>query len=135
MPTVISMKRNDLAIPWGFRLQGGKDFRIPLSIKKVSSDSPAGISGLSDGDIILQINGVPSTEITHQQGINMIKAAGLTLDLVAERQKASIIKPTMSPQKFTVPLGSDLVLDAAMDGACNVKLGGAHVAGQPNYHH
>ena len=35
MPTVISMKRNDLAIPWGFRLQGGKDFRIPLSIKKV----------------------------------------------------------------------------------------------------
>ena len=51
----------------------------------MSSDSPAGISGLSDGDIILQINGVPSTEITHQQGINMIKAAGLTLDLVAER--------------------------------------------------
>jgi len=85
MPTVISMKRSDHGVPWGFRLQGGTDFRIPLSIKKVSSDSPAGISGLTDGDIILQINGVPSTEITHQQGINMIKSADLVLDLVAER--------------------------------------------------
>jgi len=85
MPCVISMKRNDRAVPWGFRLQGGTDFRIPLSIKKVNSDSPAGISGLSDGDIILQINGIPSTEITHQQGINMIKSAGLELNLVAER--------------------------------------------------
>jgi len=84
MPSVISMKRNDLGVAWGFRLQGGKDFRIPLSIKKVTSDSPAGISGLSDGDIILQINGVPATEITHQQGINMIKAAQLELNLVAE---------------------------------------------------
>ena len=36
MPCVISMKRNDRAVPWGFRLQGGTDFRIPLSIKKVS---------------------------------------------------------------------------------------------------
>ena len=52
---------------------------------QVNSDSPAGISGLSDGDIILQINGIPSTEITHQQGINMIKSAGLELNLVAER--------------------------------------------------
>jgi len=134
MPCVISMKRNDRAVPWGFRLQGGKDFRIPLSIKKVNSDSPAGISGLTDGDIILQINGVPSTEITHQQGINMIKSAGLELHLVAERQQASIIKPTMTPQKFSVPMGSGLVLDAAMDGACQVKLGSAHVAGQPGMH-
>ena len=36
----------------------------------------------------------------------------------------------MTPQKFSVPMGSGLVLDAAMDGACQVKLGSAHVAGQ-----
>jgi len=130
MPTVISMKRSDRGVAWGFRLQGGTDFRIPLSIKKVTSDSPAGVSGLTDGDIIHQINGIPATEITHQQGINMIKSAGLELNLVAERQQASIIKPTMNPQKFTAVLGSELTLDAAMDGSCQVKLGGAHVAGQ-----
>jgi len=78
------MKRSDRGVAWGFRLQGGTDFRIPLSIKKVTSDSPAGVSGLTDGDIIHQINGIPATEITHQQGINMIKSAGLELNLVAE---------------------------------------------------
>jgi len=36
----------------------------------------------------------------------------------------------MNPQKFTAVLGSELTLDAAMDGSCQVKLGGAHVAGQ-----
>lgn len=25
--------------PWGFRLQGGKDFNVPLSISRVSLDS------------------------------------------------------------------------------------------------
>jgi len=52
----------------------------------------------------------------------------------SKRQQASIIKPTMTPQKFSVPMGSGLVLDAAMDGACQVKLGSAHVAGQPGMH-
>jgi len=46
------------------------------------------------------------------------------------RQQASIIQPTMTPQRFSAPIGSGLVLDAAMDGACQVELGGARVAGQ-----
>ena len=40
----------------------------------------------------------------------------------------------MTPQKFTVPMGSGLLLDAAMDGACQVKLGGARVAGQVSWY-
>lgn len=31
------LSRND-AQPWGFRLQGGKDFGTPLVIQKVSGD-------------------------------------------------------------------------------------------------
>lgn len=33
------LSRND-AQPWGFRLQGGKDFGTPLVIQKVSTKSP-----------------------------------------------------------------------------------------------
>ncbi|TKS85887.1 LIM domain protein 5 Enigma -like protein Enigma-like PDZ and [Collichthys lucidus] len=29
--------------PWGFRLQGGKDFNMPLTISRGSSDSPVTI--------------------------------------------------------------------------------------------
>ena len=33
----VSLERSSLNESWGFRLQGGTDFRIPLSIKKVCS--------------------------------------------------------------------------------------------------
>jgi len=131
MACVISMKRNDLAVSWGFRLQGGADFRIPLSIKKVSSDSPAGIAGLSDGDVILKINGLDANAITHQEALNQIRSAQLELHLVAEKQKMSIIRPTLPAQKFAAPLGSELHLDASVDGTVNVTLGDNQVAAQP----
>ena len=36
-PTVpILLERSTLDQRWGFRLQGGVDFRIPLSVKKVN---------------------------------------------------------------------------------------------------
>lgn len=36
MPTVpVLLERSSLDQSWGFRLQGGADFRLPLSIKKV----------------------------------------------------------------------------------------------------
>jgi hypothetical protein len=35
-PTIpVSLERSSLDQSWGFRLQGGIDYRVPLSIKKV----------------------------------------------------------------------------------------------------
>ena len=31
------LDRTDSSTPWGFRLQGGKDFSAPLTIQRVSS--------------------------------------------------------------------------------------------------
>jgi len=31
------LERVDPSTPWGFRMQGGKDFHSPLSIQRVSS--------------------------------------------------------------------------------------------------
>jgi hypothetical protein len=37
-PTIpVQLERSSLDQNWGFRLQGGFDFRVPLSIKKVLS--------------------------------------------------------------------------------------------------
>lgn len=35
--TPVLLERNSLDQSWGFRLQGGTDFRLPLSVKKVQS--------------------------------------------------------------------------------------------------
>ena len=46
--TPVLLERNSVDQSWGFRLQGGTDFRLPLSIKKVcrvmSSSSPVFLS-------------------------------------------------------------------------------------------
>ena len=35
-PTIpVSLERSSLEQSWGFRLQGGIDYRLPLSVKKV----------------------------------------------------------------------------------------------------
>jgi len=31
----VTLQRDSLQTPWGFRLQGGADFRIPFSVNKV----------------------------------------------------------------------------------------------------
>ena len=31
----VSLTRDDLSIPWGFRLKGGAEYNVPLSILKV----------------------------------------------------------------------------------------------------
>jgi hypothetical protein len=39
-PTIpVLLERSSLDQRWGFRLQGGTDFRLPLSIKKVCTSS------------------------------------------------------------------------------------------------
>ena len=39
-PTIpVQLERSSLDQNWGFRLQGGADFRLPLSIKKVRMTS------------------------------------------------------------------------------------------------
>lgn len=35
----IRLIRGDGSSPWGFRLQGGKDFAVPLSVVKVSQNN------------------------------------------------------------------------------------------------
>jgi hypothetical protein len=46
MPQVINLKRNSSNIPFGFKLQGGADFSIPLSVLQVTACSIADQCGL-----------------------------------------------------------------------------------------
>lgn len=43
--------------PWGFRLQGGKDFNVPLSISRLTPGGKAAQAGVAVGDWVLSIDG------------------------------------------------------------------------------
>ncbi|XP_061081004.1 LIM domain-binding protein 3b [Conger conger] len=84
--------------PWGFRLQGGKDFNMPLTISRISSGSKAALANLTSGDIISAIDGVSTEGLTHLETQNKIKAAthSLTLNMLRSKRPAPV--PTATPR-------------------------------------
>ena len=68
----------------GFRLQGGVDYRLNLSVKKITPNTPA-YNRLHPGDVIVAIQGHDATAMTHQQSSEIIKTSGKTLSLMVKK--------------------------------------------------
>ncbi|XP_037019260.2 LIM domain-binding protein 3 isoform X1 [Artibeus jamaicensis] len=73
--------------PWGFRLQGGKDFNMPLTISRITPGSKAAQSQLSQGDLVVAIDGVNTDTMTHLEAQNKIKSASYNLSLTLQKSK------------------------------------------------
>nr|XP_020474272.1 PDZ and LIM domain protein 5-like isoform X1 [Monopterus albus] len=82
--------------PWGFRLQGGKDFCLPLTISRLTEGSKAANAKMSVGDIILSINGISTESMNHLEAQNKIKACTGNLSLTLQR-------PSTAPPKDEAP--------------------------------
>uniref|UniRef100_A0AAQ6A564 PDZ domain-containing protein n=1 Tax=Amphiprion ocellaris TaxID=80972 RepID=A0AAQ6A564_AMPOC len=75
--------------PWGFRLQGGKDFCLPLTISRLTDGGKAAKAKISVGDIILSIDGVSTESMNHLEAQNKIKACTDHLSLTLQRPPAA----------------------------------------------
>ncbi|XP_066549305.1 LIM domain-binding protein 3a isoform X1 [Amia ocellicauda] len=84
--------------PWGFRLQGGKDFNMPLTISRITPGSKAAQANLSQGDIIVAIDGASTDGMTHLEAQNKIKCASFNLSLTMQRSKRPAPVPTATPR-------------------------------------
>ncbi|XP_037609965.1 LIM domain-binding protein 3b isoform X1 [Sebastes umbrosus] len=73
--------------PWGFRLQGGKDFNMPLTISRITPGSKAVGGTLAQGDIISAIDGVSTDGMTHMDAQNKIKSASTKLALTMQKSR------------------------------------------------
>ncbi|XP_025753348.1 LIM domain-binding protein 3 isoform X4 [Oreochromis niloticus] len=89
--------------PWGFRLQGGKDFNMPLTISRISPGSKAAQGNLMQGDVIVAIDGVSTEGMTHLEAQNKIKMANYNLALTMSKSKRPI--PMAAPRMdATIPI-------------------------------
>ncbi|XP_066934184.1 LIM domain-binding protein 3-like isoform X3 [Clytia hemisphaerica] len=73
--------------PWGIRLQGGKDFGVPLNVARVTPGSKASTKGILAGDSIVSINGIATSTLSHMDAQNTIKQSGSTLQLTMKKGK------------------------------------------------
>ncbi|XP_046510974.1 LIM domain-binding protein 3 isoform X3 [Equus quagga] len=91
--------------PWGFRLQGGKDFNMPLTISRITPGSKAAQSQLSQGDLVVAIDGVNTDTMTHLEAQNKIKSASYNLSLTLQKSKRPIpISTTAPPIQSPLPV-------------------------------
>uniref|UniRef100_A0A3Q3G5E9 PDZ and LIM domain 5a n=1 Tax=Labrus bergylta TaxID=56723 RepID=A0A3Q3G5E9_9LABR len=70
--------------PWGFRLQGGKDFNMPLTISRLTDAGKAVKGGIAVGDLVLSIDGIATEGMNHLEAQNKIKSCSGNLSLTLQ---------------------------------------------------
>lgn len=81
---LVVLYRDSLHTPWGFRLEGGQDFKQPLTIQRVFQGSPAA-SDLLRGDVITAIHNEDARFLQHQEANDLIRNSGGSLTLGIKR--------------------------------------------------
>uniref|UniRef100_A0AAQ5XU64 PDZ domain-containing protein n=1 Tax=Amphiprion ocellaris TaxID=80972 RepID=A0AAQ5XU64_AMPOC len=104
--------------PWGFRLQGGKDFCLPLTISRLTDGGKAAKAKISVGDIILSIDGVSTESMNHLEAQNKIKACTDHLSLTLQRPPAAPKDGVPKPSVYNTPINL-----YSNDNACEVAMG------------
>ncbi|XP_053547983.1 synaptopodin 2-like protein [Bombina bombina] len=71
--------------PWGFRLQGGSEKKLPLLVSKVRKRSKACRGGLKENDELISINGKPCAGLSHAEAMLIIDTSGSNLHIQVKR--------------------------------------------------
>ncbi|XP_040183911.1 PDZ and LIM domain protein 5 isoform X2 [Rana temporaria] len=88
--------------PWGFRLQGGKDFNMPLTISRLNDGGKAAKANIGIGDVVLTIDGISTDGMTHLEAQNKIKACTGSLSLTLQKAAAAS-KTNQNPAQVEAP--------------------------------
>uniref|UniRef100_A0A8C5G5C0 PDZ and LIM domain protein 5-like n=1 Tax=Gouania willdenowi TaxID=441366 RepID=A0A8C5G5C0_GOUWI len=85
--------------PWGFRLQGGKDFNMPLTISRLTDSGKAAKSGMAVGDLVLSIDGIATEGMNHLEAQNKIKSCTGNLSLTLQKAPSvPKVPPPVAPK-------------------------------------
>ncbi|XP_040186092.1 synaptopodin-2 [Rana temporaria] len=71
--------------PWGFRLQGGKEYHETLHVSKVRSTSKASDAGLCVGDEVISINEISCADIPYSEVVKLIEKSTDNLQIRVKR--------------------------------------------------
>ncbi|XP_061585241.1 PDZ and LIM domain protein 5a isoform X4 [Cololabis saira] len=87
--------------PWGFRLQGGKDFNMPLTISRLTDGGKAAKAGIAVGDLVLSIDGISTDGMNHLEAQNKIKNCSGNLSLTLQKDFSGPKPPPVATKTST----------------------------------
>ncbi|KAL8594619.1 hypothetical protein ACOMHN_011359 [Nucella lapillus] len=106
----LQLRRYDTSQSWGFRMQGGSEFNMPLYVAQVSPKSIADKAGARNGDGILEICGSSTQGWSHAQAKQAMIRAGNEVDLAIQRGMVSAQDmPAQAPDDKRVELDEDSI--------------------------
>ncbi|XP_028932753.1 PDZ and LIM domain protein 5 isoform X2 [Ornithorhynchus anatinus] len=119
--------------PWGFRLQGGKDFNMPLTISSLKDGGKASQANVRIGDVVVSVDGINADGMTHLEAQNKIKSCTGSLNLTLQRAPTAP-KPDPVPIQKPTTYGATTGMpsDAGPEGAEGQGRGTQWAAKQQN---
>ncbi|XP_076662405.1 PDZ and LIM domain protein Zasp isoform X2 [Halictus rubicundus] len=137
MAQLISVKLSRFdGSPWGFRLQGGKDFGTPLVVQKVNSGSPAEAAGLKAGDAVIRVNSTEMYNLRHKDAQDVIVRAGNNFEITVQRGGGTW-KPHVTPLGSSMPSPSPTsmgnITPVTKTSLAAKKQDGAHIGSGHNF--
>lgn len=100
----VVLTKDHVSVPWGFRLKGGAEYNVPLSILKVNESSPAQFK-LENGDVIVTIGQYQALNLKHEEALNIIRLFDVTLPLTIRRGEPTF-NTSQLPAKSTSSVGT-----------------------------
>ncbi|CAO1388389.1 unnamed protein product [Diamesa serratosioi] len=96
--------------PFGFRLIGGADFEIPLTVSRVVENGTADRAGMMEGDVVVRINDLPTINMSHEEAHLALVAAGLNFEMGVLRASNVLLEGSEEPQQQQqqVPISGEL---------------------------
>lgn len=115
--------------PWGFRLQGGADLAVPLSVQRVLVGTPAD-GMLRKGDVITKISCTETKNISHQQAADLFNSAGNQITVQLKRAgvqpapvaSASTLAPLVNGSPVPTPVPVPVSGGVPLPGIANTTL-------------
>nr|XP_055169226.1 PDZ and LIM domain protein 5 isoform X7 [Nyctereutes procyonoides] len=115
--------------PWGFRLQGGKDFNMPLTISSLKDGGKASQANVRIGDVVLSIDGISAHGMTHLEAQNKIKGCTGSLNMTLQRASAT---PKPEPVPVQKPAVTSVCSETAQELAEGQRRGSQGDSKQQN---
>ncbi|XP_053669286.1 LIM domain-binding protein 3 [Anopheles marshallii] len=72
----LNFSRYDNTTPFGFKLVGGADFDVPLTVVKILPGSIAEDAGMHIGDVVVRINDIPTGNMSYYDAHQLLACAG-----------------------------------------------------------
>ncbi|KAG8435094.1 hypothetical protein GDO86_013159 [Hymenochirus boettgeri] len=121
--------------PWGFRLQGGSEKNLPLTVLKVRKRSKACRGGLRESDELISINGKPCAGLTHAEAMLMIDSSANNLHLCVKRIAAGAQTTPRSLRVLPSPSSPCRIRSPDPSSAWTASQSPSQTSGQPRLLH